>query len=498
MKRTMDSKRTDNKKQSLMLENFFVKTTVEQKEILDRQLARMVYATNSPFHMINQPEFEKLIYMLRPSYKPPNVKLLGREALNHTYEDLRKTMKESLRGKCVCMIIYGWSNVFKEPMVCISVFDVLEKEFHLIDCVDTADTIHAADYILISITNAITECKTFGCDVKSIVVDNVSNVNNIRAHLALCEELADSKPDIVTYGCSTQIINLLVRELRKRITESNVTAVCKYFRKNNFAGKKYYMAGGKPLNLPSKDNLSTIVDMLEDFVENWHILSKICTDFKTDIEVEIVANVLDKQLKITAEGYLKQLRRITVALDIAQRDSTTIGDITEIWLKLMKAMANEPNAVKEKCQKHFQMTMTPAHFMGNLLDPRYRGQYFDKHQMDETMEYISTNHADIVPEVIKYQAFTSPFRPFLFEETSLQNVTPMTWWRALYNSKSISVQIMSVAAQLYSTVASTTGIENIFSDFGFVYSDVRNRLGVEKATRLVSIYQELNKSSKNE
>ena len=41
-------------------------------------------------------------------------------------------------------------------------------------------------------------------------------------------------------------------------------------------------------------------------------------------------------------------------------------------------------------------------------------------------------------------------------------------------------------------VASSAGVERVFSSFGFVHSKVRNRLGIEKAGKLVFMYKLLN------
>jgi len=49
--------------------------------------------------------------------------------------------------------------------------------------------------------------------------------------------------------------------------------------------------------------------------------------------------------------------------------------------------------------------------------------------------------------------------------------------------------------QLLCAVGSSAGVERIFSTFGLVHSKLRNRLGVEKAGKLVFIYKLLNSKS---
>ena len=55
-------------------------------------------------------------------------------------------------------------------------------------------------------------------------------------------------------------------------------------------------------------------------------------------------------------------------------------------------------------------------------------------------------------------------------------------------------KIMNTVAQTLGASASSAGVERIFSTFGFIHSKIRNRLGTEKAGKLVFIYKLLNAS----
>ena len=54
----------------------------------------------------------------------------------------------------------------------------------------------------------------------------------------------------------------------------------------------------------------------------------------------------------------------------------------------------------------------------------------------------------------------------------------------------------SMYRQLLCAAASTANIERIFSTFGLVHSKLRNRLGIEKAGKLVFMYKILNSKPK--
>lgn len=53
--------------------------------------------------------------------------------------------------------------------------------------------------------------------------------------------------------------------------------------------------------------------------------------------------------------------------------------------------------------------------------------------------------------------------------------------------------MLEVVTLLFTAVASSPGIERIFSTYGLVHTKIRNRLGVEKSSKLVAICKSLNK-----
>ena len=59
-----------------------VKTSKLEVALLDEQIARYFYATNTPFVTVEHAEFVKLINMLSPGYSPPSRYNVGRNQLD--------------------------------------------------------------------------------------------------------------------------------------------------------------------------------------------------------------------------------------------------------------------------------------------------------------------------------------------------------------------------------------------------------------------------------
>lgn len=104
------------------------------------------------------------------------------------------------------------------------------------------------------------------------------------------------------------------------------------------------------------------------------------------------------------------------------------------------------------------------------------------------MEFVEIYYPTVLPTVIQYRAKTTPFKNYLFSD-NLKAIHPLTWWSSIRN---LDLAVCNLVEQLHTAVASSGDIERLFSCFGLVHSKIRNRLGPEKAAKLVTIFKELN------
>lgn len=91
---------------------------------------------------------------------------------------------------------------------------------------------------------------------------------------------------------------------------------------------------------------------------------------------------------------------------------------------------------------------------------------------------------------IKLNARSEPFRKHMFTPDVLRSVTAVQWWTA--HRDVITGEAVDLAEQLLSARASSAAVERIFSTFGLVHNDLRNRLGTEKAGKLVFMFKCMN------
>lgn len=203
---------------------------------------------------------------------------------------------------------------------------------------------------------------------------------------------------------------------------------------------------------------------------------------------------MDINLKRNAEYLLQQLKPIALALDKLQSNSTKIADAVYVWKNLAK---NYTGANLLIFNERYRTYMTSAHFAAYLLSPRYTLSEIQLTQVehDMAMSFIEDNFSLSFPNAVylKFKSQIFPFRSSIFSSSD-SSLTDNNWWKSvqMIDKSLLKEKDAKRLEQLMTAVASSSGVERTFSKFGIVHSKLRNKLGVEKAAKLVFISQQLN------
>lgn len=492
-------KRNDN-----TLDSFVSKSTPAQKQVFDQQIARFVYATNTAFNTVEHPEFVKLIKSLRPEYSPPARKQIAGDLLECTYRKERKKCADSLQNEIVTLGLDGWSNIHNEPIICVTLTTKNGNTF-LVDTIDTSGTAHTGENLYSIATETIRKCESdFKCFVSSIVTDNARNVQKMR-DLFNNENEEINKNNAITYGCAAHILNLLANDINYPNVKEQILCVIKYFRNNQYANACYRRETNSPkLIMPCEVRWNSFYDSLEGYLKSWSTLVNICESNKDKIDKNIQNLVSNISLKRNAEDYLRQLKPIAVALDKVQTANCSIGE-TVFFLKGLKKQMQDMKLNKDilkKLDDRYKMAITPAHMLSYLLDPKVKETEFElsPDEKKEALEYAKTRFPNnsLLPLILKYCAKSAPFEKYFFEHEFIKDVTPVEWWRSQEDAiKKFNPEVLKEIEIFLTAKASTANVERIFSSFGLVQSKLRNRLGTEKAAKLVFLFKMLNQDIGN-
>ncbi|XP_076038547.1 uncharacterized protein LOC143023811 [Oratosquilla oratoria] len=332
--------------------------------------------------------------------------------------------------------------------------------------------------------SAIQKCKEeLDCHVGSVVTDNAANVNKMRKLLEQENELK-----LVTYGCTAHILNLLAHDLEIDNIKEHVVNIVKYFRDNHYASARYRQEGEQRLVMPQDTRWNTMCNCLKTYIKNWPALMKICEVDREQIDVRVREKVSNLTLKRSAEDLLARLEPIAVALDKAQSDKCTIAEAVNMWKELITTLSNGRDALTA-VRKRYDQVITQAHLLANLIHPSLQGKLLSE-EVNNAMDYANERFPSLVPVIMKFQAKSPPFHAFKFSDFVTKSMSAVEWWRS--HSNVLDSDVISAAQQLLSAVASSSGVEQVFSSYGIVHSKLRNRLGTEKAAKLVFLSKTIN------
>ena len=188
-----------------------------------------------------------------------------------------------------------------------------------------------------------------------------------------------------------------------------------------------------------------------------------------------------------ARDLADQLKPVAVAIDKAQRDSTGLADACRIFMDLLQDPLLEPHSTA--LQNHFKQAIKPCHLVAYKFHPQYRGAGLSTEQEESVADWLLHKDPAYLEILLAFDGKAAPFPSFVFK-TTLTTTTGVTWWGAL-RKYPFPEGFVDCMLQLQSACASSASIERVFSTFGHIHSKLRNKLGVQKAAKLVLCYRML-------
>lgn len=464
--------------------SFAVVTDSRSKDMLDEQITRLFLATGIPFAIADHPEFQKTMSMLRPGYKAPNRKAIGGYLLDKVYSKITDNKKAELKDKEVTLVQDGWSDISNNPVIANSL-QSSETEDHFLNAIETGSSKKTADYCAALAKDAINLAETdFQCKVTSVVTDNEKKMQATRANLE------EENPQLTVYGCSAHILNLCGQDISPPAIINQVVEINKYFRNHHIPGALLNDISGsiKP-QLPGETRWGSQYKCLDTYIKNRPFLLLIIAQNEDLIDDRIKTLIHNTYLFNEAKHLHQQQGHIIKALNTLQSDQATIATACEVWINLLECQDLKPH--HEKIQKRFDQVMTPAHFLANLLHPKYKGQKLTAAQTTSAQQVVGESDPALLPELLSFSCDALGLPNTLTSETVIQNTNPIVWWQCVEKSGKINPALCQIARRLLKMPASSASLERVFSNFGFLQSKLRNRLGIQKAAKMVVCYRYL-------
>jgi len=128
------------------------------------------------------------------------------------------------------------------------------------------------------------------------------------------------------------------------------------------------------------------------------------------------------------------------------------------------------------------------------LHPGYKGDSVAFDLQERARNWLKQEKPVFLQYVLAFSAESKPF-PQTFFERKCMELDPLTWWEGVRKSKTVIDSLFfDFVALLLKCPASSASIERIFSSFGYIWNRLRNRLGLQKAAKLVFCFRMLNRT----
>ena len=115
------------------------------------------------------------------------------------------------------------------------------------------------------------------------------------------------------------------------------------------------------------------------------------------------------------------MKPITVALDKVQSDSCKLSGAVEVWKALEEMMDSlQPFDFAQKVQLRSKQALTPAHYLANIINPKYLGRNLSHYELD--IEICTLEYSSCLATMINFRAKSNPFKPFMFTEELVQTI----------------------------------------------------------------------------
>ena len=243
-----------------------------------------------------------MVQSLRPGYEPPGRKQIAENILDSVHKMEMKKCKAELSGKTVCMDLDGWSNVHNDPINCVSIIETGSS--YLVKTIDTSGSKHTTTYLSEMSKEVIKKVsQEFNVQVKSFVTDNAANMASMRRFLQ------EEGLDVITYGCSAHIANLLAQDLDIPDVKNHIIQIIKYIGNKHEPAAAYKQLGGSKLILPADTRWNSVADALRSYLNNWSNLANMSLSDATNY------SKIDTNLKKNTKELLHRLTPVSQALD---------------------------------------------------------------------------------------------------------------------------------------------------------------------------------------
>lgn len=479
---------------------YFIQTTAADKVRIRSRWADFFLKNRLSFRLADDPAFRAALEATRPGINGENgmKPLLTRKALSGTLLDevearCKKNLSSIVMGKNAVLSQDGWSDAHQEPVIAASLH--CEGKTYPLDFETTGAETKSATFCA-QLAKQSTEKaeEQYGCVIIGFVSDSENKMVKLRRELAEWRNL-------MVYGCSAHALNLVESTATPEAIMGPIVTISKFFINHHKPAAVLKELGGLIPQLPNITRWTSQRATLATFIHNYERYGRIVDDERVTIPDSIRDLINNRRFLSEAKSMLTQLDLVATVLNDFQDDTKNLSDCVRGWLSLI-SNDNISQDVREAIQLRFRKTVTTWHTLAYMLDNRDHTGWpqLPSDLAEQARVAIMEMGDEAIHAMAAYEMKDeSVYSKLAFSPTIKERMEPAKYWNyiARVTTAAEPKKFADMMAKVFALPPSSAGIERIFSTAGLVQSKSRNRLGVKKVGRLVSVSRLLSMNDKD-
>lgn len=194
--------------------------------------------------------------------------------------------------------------------------------------------------------------------------------------------------------------------------------------------------------------------------------------------------IRDREFNEELENYLALMDPVCKLINSCQSPTLSVADSTQFWLQL-KEKINQ-RRYDSDIESRVEKAVSEVGYAANYLHPKYQGRLLDENKKQKALDFLINNlNEEGVIELTRFHFNHRKFRGFVEKcESALSFWHLVSPWLP---------ELHKVAVKLMVIPASTALIEDLFSQWKFVHSPYRNKLGYNRSCKLIDTYHTIKK-----
>lgn len=305
------------------------------------------------------------------------VKSVRGKHLEFEFKEQRQRLKTIVAGQYTTLSVDGWTSPTGVALVGLAV------DKYLVGLVEESVRHTGEELSVIAKKFKPALENEFSMEVVAVVTDGASNMELMRG------KLKESFPKLIAVRCQAHALHLCIQDLFKDSGRDSilkkVLMVLKTFRATHLLTAELRKLGLPRPPLPAATRWGSCCNSLTYYNKNWAYLAQIAASNLTPSnpvrqaleQSQLCRGVLDLLHQVWSSVRtvvfhffsLSQVVPITKALDLMQRENTTLGEALCIWLELEERLPPRCAALTI-VRNRGEQAKTPEFCAGHALDIR--------------------------------------------------------------------------------------------------------------------------------